>query len=179
MKTKTQTSVIALAAMIVLTIGLSTALSQSKSASPLGENRGNTLVGVWESVAPIGVDCQTREPFGPPIRSLYNIAQGGTMTEQNTDEINEGPYRTTGHGIWKRVSGRDYAAAYMHYAFLPDRTFVVIVKVKTSLTLSPDFDSFTENGTYEILDRDGKPYLDESGNPVTGCFSATATRFTF
>ncbi len=183
MKSKTQTFVIALAMMITLTIGSSMVFGQNKAdnqSTDLSQNeQGNTLVGVWESVAPIGVDCQTREPFGPTIRSLYNIAQGGTMSEENTDEINDGPYRTTGHGIWKRTLGRNYTAAYMHYSFLPDKTFIVIVKVRTNITLSHDSDSFTENGTFEVLDRDGNPIPDEDGNPIRGCFSATASRLNF
>lgn len=183
MKTKIQTFIIALAIMITLTSGSSMVFGQNnadkQSSNSIIDEQGNALVGVWESVAPLGVDCQTGKPFGPNIRAIYNIAQGGTMTEENTDEINDGPYRTTGHGIWKRISGRHYTAAYMHYSFLPDRTFVVIVKVRTNIKLSRDASSFTENGTVEVLDRDGNPLLDDHGNPIQGCFSATSTRLNF
>ena len=53
-----------------------------------------TLVGVWESVAPLGLDCQTREPFGPLIRSVYTVHQGGTMSGTEISDPIEGPYRT-------------------------------------------------------------------------------------
>jgi len=177
--TKKQTFVIALAMMITLAIVPTLAFGQTRILIPPQNEQGNDLVGVWESVAPLGVDCQTRVPYGPNIRQLYNIAQGGTMSEENTDEINDGPYRTTGHGIWKRASGRNYTAVYTHYSFLPDKTFVVIVKARTNITLSRDSNSFTENGTFEVLDRDGNPLLDENGNPIEGCFSTKSNRLKF
>ncbi len=177
--TKKQTFIIALAMMITLAIVPTMAFGQTRILNPPQDEQGNDLVGVWESVAPLGVDCQTREPFGPNIRQLYNIAQGGTMSEENTDEINDGPYRTTGHGIWKRASQRNYTAVYTHYSFLPDKTFVAIVKARTNIKLSRDSNSFTENGTFEVLDRDGKPLLDDNGNPIKGCFSTTSNRLKF
>ena len=181
----TQTFVIALAMMFTLTIGSSVALGQDRddkqSADSLtveqsktvdSQEQGNTLVGVWESVAPALVDCQTGEPFGPIIRALYTFNQGGTMSEENTDPI-EGPYRTTGHGIWKRTSGRNYTAVYTHYGFDPDsRELVAIVKVRSNITLSRDSDSFSQNGTAEVTD--------PSGNVIfAGCFADTAHRLRF
>lgn len=144
---------------------------------------GNALVGVWESVAQGGVDCQTREPFGPVIRSVYTIHQGGTMSEENTDPI-EGPYRTSGFGIWKRTSGRNYTAGYGHYGFNPvgfdpaSRQLAAIIKVRTNIRLSRDAKAFTENGTFEVFFPD--PVTSEPGEPVfSGCFAATAHRLTF
>jgi len=138
-----------------------------------------TLVGVWESVAPLGLDCQTREPFGPLIRTVYTLHQGGTMSEQNTDPI-EGPYRTSGVGIWKPTSDRTYTATYGHYGFDPvSRELNAIVKARTRIRLSRDGKSFTENGTFEVFDAAGNPLLDPSGAPIAGCFAATAHRLTF
>ena len=138
-----------------------------------------TLVGVWESVAPLGVDCQTREPFGPLIRTVYTLHQGGTMSEQNTDPT-EGPYRTSGVGIWKPTSDRTYTATYGHYGFDPvSRELNAIVKARTRIRLSRDGKSFTENGTFEVFDAAGNPLLDPSGAPIAGCFAATAHRLTF
>ena len=67
------------------------------------------------------IDCQTRQPLpdAPIIRSVYTIHHGGTMSEENTDPI-EGPYRSSGFGSWRRVSGRNYAAAYGHYGSSPE-----------------------------------------------------------
>jgi hypothetical protein len=167
----TQIFIIALAMMFMLTIGSSMAFGQRQSTDGLG----NALVGVWESVAPAGVDCQTGEPIGSTIRALYTFNQGGTMSEENTDPI-EGPYRTTGHGIWKRTSGRDYTAVYTHYSFDPDtRALAYIIKVRTNITLQsfdPDSNSFTEKGTFEVTDPSGKVVF-------AGCFADTAHRLRF
>ncbi len=176
-KISTQTFVIALALMLALAIVPTMAFRQDKddkqsTASPI-EEQSNALVGVWESVAPATVDCKTGEPIpGPTIRALYTFNQGGTMSEENTDPI-EGPYRTTGHGIWKRTSGRNYTAVYLHYGFDPvSKTLAAIVKARTNITLSRDSNSFTEKGTFDVLD--------PSGNVVfNGCFAARYHRLTF
>lgn len=182
MKTKTQTFVIALAMMITLTIGSSVIFGQNQSEKRLIDTRtevsNDALVGVWETVTPATVDCQTGLPFpdAPIIRVLYNFNQGGTMSEENTDPI-EGPYRTTGHGIWKHVSGRNYTAVYLHYSFLPDKTHIFTIKVRTNITLgsfSPNSNTFTENGTFEVLDPN-----DNDKVVFTGCFKDRATRLRF
>ena len=169
----TQTFVIALAMMFTLTIGSSSVFGQRTEEQGLD----NALAGVWESVAPGTVDCQTGlpDPNAPIIRALYTFNQGGTMSEENTDPI-EGPYRTTGHGIWKRTSGRDYTAVYTHYSFDPDtRALAYIIKVRTNITLQsfdPDSNSFTEKGTFEVTDPSGKVVF-------AGCFADTAHRLRF
>ncbi|MCA1605579.1 MAG: hypothetical protein LC775_08950 [Acidobacteria bacterium] len=184
-RTLTQTFVIALAMMVTLTIGSSKAFAQDKddkqSADSLTveqsktvdkEGHGNTLVGVWEEVAPAFVDCQTREPGGPTIRVLLTFNQGGTMYVEDTFPL-EGPYRSTGGGIWKRTSGRNYTYVNVHYSFDPDKTFTFIIKVRANITLSRDGNSFTENGTVEVIDQ-------TSGNVVfNGCYASTAHRLTF
>ena len=176
----TQTFVIALAMMFTLTIGSSVAFGQDKddkqSADLLNQERGlnNALVGVWESLSPATIDCQTGVPSGPLIRALYTFNQGSTMSEENTDPI-EGPYRTTGHGIWKRTSGRNYTAVYTHYSFDPDRTFTFTIKVRANITLqsfSSNSNSFTQNGTFEVIDPSGKVVF-------AGCFADTAHRLRF
>jgi hypothetical protein len=144
----------------------------------------DALVGVWESVAAGQVDCQTRQPLPdvPIIRSVYTIHHGGTMSEENTDPI-EGPYRSSGFGTWRRVSGRNYAAAYGHYGFvdqnlMPTKQLGAVVRARTSIRLSPDARTFTENGTFEVFLPD--PLTSELGDPVFGgCFTATAHRLIF
>ncbi|MCA1625576.1 MAG: hypothetical protein LC768_13880 [Acidobacteria bacterium] len=177
-KNTTRTFVIALAMMLALAIVPTMGFGQIRVLNPPQEEQGNDLVGVWESVAPVTTDCQTGEQMGPTIRALYNFTQGGTMMEENTDPI-EGPYRNTGHGIWKRTLGRNYNALYLHYGYLPDKTHVVIVKVRSNITLSRGLNSFTQNGTFEVLDSNNNPLLDPDGNPIRGCFRDTATRLTF
>ena len=99
------------------------------------------LVGVWESVAPGRVDCQTRQPLpdAPIIRAVYTIHHGGTMAEENSDPI-EVPYRSSGFGIWKHISERNYAATYQHYGFvdenlMPTKQLGAVVRARTSIRL--------------------------------------------
>lgn len=146
--------------------------------------RVDPLVGVWESVAPGSVDCQTRLPLpdAPVIRAVYTMHHGGTMSEENTDPI-EGPYRSSGFGIWKRLSGRDYAAAYAHYGFvdqnlLPTKQLGAVVHARTSIRLNKDAKAFTENGTFEVFFPD--PVTSELGDAVfSGCFAGTSHRLIF
>ena len=174
MNTTKKTLVIAMAMMLALAIVPSTVFAQNKgdnqsSASPT-EEQGNALVGVWQEVAvPAFVDCQTGEP-GPIINVAYTFNQGGTMYEEDTLSIDR--YRTTGGGIWKRTSGRNYTYVNLHYSFDPGGTFLFTIKQRSNLTLSGDGNSFTENGTFEGID--------PSGNVIfAGCFAATAQRLRF
>lgn len=175
-KKTTQTFAIALAMILALAIAPTLAFSQTFGqirVFSLLEEQANDLVGVWEEVTSALVDCQTREPSGPTIRVLYTFNQGGTMSAEDTFPL-EGPYRTTGGGIWKRISGRNYTYVNTHYSFDPDKTFTGIVKIRANITLSLNSQSFTENGTVEIFDPNGNriPEYD-------GCYSSTAHRLTF
>ena len=192
MKTRilTQTFVLALAMMFTLTTGSSLAFGQDKddnqsaesftaeqSKTVNNEGRRNTLVGVWETVAPALNDCETGEPApdSPIIRVLQKFNRDGTMAEENTDPI-EGPYRTTAHGIWERTHGRQYRAFYMHYGFAPDKTHVATVKIRSIITLSGDAKTFNEKGEVEVLDPQNNDAV-----LFTGCFNSgeRATRLTF
>jgi hypothetical protein len=179
-----KTLVVALAMMGALTVASSAAFGQSQDEKQLAESPsasqgksldnegpGNNLVGVWEEVAPAEVDCQTREPVGPTIKALLTFNQGGTMYVEDTFPLT-GPYRSTGGGIWTRTSGRRYAYGHLHYEFDPDKTFLFAIKQRSTLTLSRDGNSFTENGAFEGID--------PSGNVLfAGCFAASATRVPF
>ena len=184
-----QTMGMALAMMVTLMIGTAPAFGQGQDFKQLAdstyedktaseEKLGNSLIGVWESVGAVNIDCQTGEPSGPTIRTLYNFTAGGTMMEENTDPI-EGPYRYTGHGIWQRTGGRSYMASYMHYGYLPDNTHLVIVKIRSSIALSLDSDSFDQKGTFEVFDSSGNPFPGVDGLPIKGCFRDTANRLKF
>jgi hypothetical protein len=186
MKTRTvaRTLALALAMISTLTLRSSAALSEGKddksSADSLTEDRshtgdaegqGNALVGVWEENASAEVDCQTRQPLGPIIRVLYTFNQGGTMYVEDTFPL-VGPYRTTGGGVWVRMSARHYTYGDVHYEFDPDRTFTNSIKQRSDLTLSRDGNSFTEDGTFQGIDPSGSVNFE-------GCFAGTATRAQF
>lgn len=139
-----------------------------QSIASTQDEQGNTLVGVWETVAPALNDCQTGlpDPNSPIIRVLQKFNQDGTMTEENTDPI-EGPYRTTAHGIWERIQKRQYRTFYMHYGFAPDNTHVATIKIRSIITLSRDSKHFNEKGTVEVLDPQNNDAV-----LFTGCFNS-------
>ena len=78
--------------------------ASGRSVMAAEDEHVDPLVGVWESVSPAQVDCETHQPLpdAPIIRAVYTIQHGGTMSEENTDPI-EGPYRSSGVGIWRRI----------------------------------------------------------------------------
>jgi hypothetical protein len=166
------------------TLLLALALAALAAGGPVmaaNDEHVDPLVGVWESVSPGQIDCQTRQPLpdAPIIRAAYTIHHGGTMSEENTDPV-EGPYRSSGFGIWKRLSGRTYAAAYGHYGFvdqdlMPTKQLGAVIHVRTSITLSRDAKTFIENGTFKVFFPD--PVTSELGDAVFGgCFAATSHR---
>jgi len=156
----------------MLEIGSAVGIGQNKAdqqaVDSVADDPGNTLVGVWEEVAPAEVDCQTRQPLGPTIRALLTFNQGGTMYVEDTFPLT-GPYRTTGGGVWMRTSARHYTYGNLHYEFDPDKTFLLTIKQRSDLTLSRDGNSFTENGTFQGIDPTGNVLFG-------GCFAARATR---
>lgn len=169
-KTKTQTFVIALAMMITLTIGSTLGFGQ-KQILNLPADAGNDLVGVWEAVAvPAHNDCKTGSPMGELINISHTFNQGGTMYVEDTLSIDR--YRTTGSGIWKRTSGRNYTYLFLHYAFDPNGNFLFTVKGRSNLTLSRDGNSFTERGTFELIEPGGSVIY-------SSCFNGTSHRVKF
>src|SRR5262245_20658675 len=135
-------------ARLLLTLAFVALVTGGPRAARADDDQVDALVGVWESVAPGQIDCQTRQPLPdvPIIRSVYTIHHGGTMSEENTDSI-EGPYRSSGFGNWRRVSGRNYAAAYGHYGFvdenlMPSKQLGAVVRARTLIRLSPDARAF-------------------------------------
>ena len=176
MKTKTQIFVIALAMIVTLTIGSPAAFGQTKAGNQTTESADDgrndlTLTGVWEAIqVPSENDCETGAPIGPLINVAYTFNQGGTMYAEDTLSIDR--YRTTGSGIWKRISGRNYTYLFFHYGFNPKGDFLFTVKGRSNLTLSRDGNSLTEQGTFQLIEPNGSVLY-------TGCFNGMSHRVTF
>jgi hypothetical protein len=84
----------------------------------------------------------------------------------------EGPYRTTGPGIWKHETSGEFSYAHMHYSFAPDNTFLYTIKQRSRLRLNRGGDSYTEQGTFEGIAPDGTVIFG-------GCFEGTTNRVVF
>jgi hypothetical protein len=167
---KTQNLISALAMIIILTIGSITVFSQKQLTERSGRS-GNDLVGVWEAVGvPAHNDCETGEPMGELINVTYTFNQGGTMYAEDTLSIDR--YRTTGSGIWKRTSGRNYTYRFFHYGFDSNGNFLFTVKGWSNLTLSKDGNSLTEQGAFDLVAPSGTVIY-------SGCFNGSSNRVTF
>lgn len=167
---KTQNFICALAMMIILTIGSTAGFGQKQIIEP-AEDSANDLVGVWEAVGvPSHNDCATGEPLGESVNVTYTFNQGGTMYVEDTLSLDR--YRTTGSGIWKRTTGRNYTYRFFHYGFDPNGNFLYTVKGRSNLTLGKDGNSLTEQGAFDLVAPDGTVIY-------SGCFSGTSNRVTF
>lgn len=168
-----QNFVIALSLTLALTIASLMVFGQNKIdnqiSNSVNDESSQTLVGTWQSVV-TPRDCQTGAPAPSSFKALTTFNQGGTMSEYALDPAS--PYRTTGHGIWKHTTGRQYTVAWTFYTFAPNGTFTGSVKVRVNKTLSHNFNSLTGDGTVEVFDPNGTVVF-------TGCSDETATRFTF
>jgi len=173
-----QLLIVALAVTFMFTNNSAVIYGQTRagtsSASLVTEDQPNDLVGVWEAVnVPAENDCVTGQPLPgtPTIRVLNTFNFGGTGWLEDNAPF-DGPYRSTGASIWKRLSGRNYTYYNLHYTFDPDKTFVFTIKQRSNLTLSKDGNSFTENGTFDVVIPDGTVIY-------SGCFNAESRRVVF
>jgi hypothetical protein len=173
-----QTLAFALAMTMTITTAPTMITAQAmlgrQSAISVADDSANDIVGVWEAVnVPAENDCATGAPLPgiPIIRVLNTFNQGGTGWLEDTAPY-DGPYRSTGASIWKHTSGRNYSYMNLHYSFNPDKTFVLMIRQRSNVTLSKDGDSFTEKGTFDVIIPDGTVVY-------SGCFLADSRRMKF
>lgn len=129
------------------------------------EASGNerTLEGSWSSTVTIRV-CQTGTAlFTFPAIQTY--MHGGTMQDSAADSK-----RTSGHGVWRRQSGRNYSAAFQFFNFDAAGNPVGKTRVNLQNTLSRNGNNFATTATVEVFDN--------GGNIVaTACATGESTRF--
>ncbi|MEP6946393.1 MAG: hypothetical protein ABJA02_10780 [Acidobacteriota bacterium] len=175
MKNTTQHLVIVMAMMLALTaVPLTFGQNKDESETPTltAEGQSDDLTGVWEAIGvSSGNDCVSGMPIGELINVTYTFNQGGTMNAEDTLSIDRN--RTTGSGIWKQISRRNYTYRFFHYAFDPTGTFLFTVKGSSNVKLSKDGNSLTENGHLELVAPDGATIL------YASCFSDTSHPVTF
>lgn len=134
-----------------------------------GQGHDPTLVGSWDAQV-TARDCETGEPipFIPVFPALMTYELGGTM--QETDLGAPGVVRLPGQGVWHQKRGGRYSSAFRYLKFAPDRTYLGVNVVRSSIRVSRNGDEYSSTDALEIFDA--------AGNLIgTGCATQTATRF--
>jgi hypothetical protein len=130
---------------VVLALGIS-AMAQTNS------NSGQSLEGAWQTSITL--------PGGFPF-----CASTGTLATRDGFILAESCYASegSGYGVWARTGNGSFAITFTGNSFGQDGTVVAKYKVRATVILSPNGNSW--NGQYRT------DFLDLSGNP-TGSFVA-------
>ena len=148
---------------LLITIGLVifgavAALSQG-SAGDQGGTSAPELEASWRvTVTPIGVPL-------PPFRTYSTFSRGGTFLESS--QPRQGP----GHGVWRRTGDREFGITFEKIVFSPEGTFAGTLRVRETISLSAQGDSYVGDGTAEVFDPSGRLV-------ASFCAKTEATRIT-
>ncbi|HMW01986.1 MAG TPA: hypothetical protein PKE58_17735, partial [Acidobacteriota bacterium] len=115
-----------------------------------------TLTGSWMAT----FSSADNPPSFPPLPALFTFAKDGTLIQIDGGELQPSPedfpyYSSPGHGAWKKMSGSQYAFAFMIIAVNPDGTLNSTGKVKFTIDLSADGQSLAGMGPLRFLMRMG------------------------
>lgn len=165
MNKQTNTIVVAVTIMFLLSLGLTTIAAQKKSnvinSKISSEENANQIVGVWFATVTMR-NCQTNEALRSfPVMNSFQ--QGGTMTETSRSLANRSP----GLGVWERINGNTYKSIFIFFRSNPDGTDNGYQKVKRQHTL--DGKTLTTVATFENFNPQGVL-------TSTGCATETAAR---
>ncbi len=134
----------------------------------------HSIIGAWNvevTVRQNGPDCTATPmvPFGPnPFPALNTFHKGGTVSE--TGSRSPPSARSPGHGVWKRIGGRDFQSRYTFQLFDANGFLANLMDIRTDIRLSRDGQSFSGVSRLE--------FTDISGNTQHFCATMEAVRFT-
>jgi hypothetical protein len=102
--------------------------------------------------------------FGPtPVPILMTFARDGTLLQTDTPVLLPQPVppssaASNGHGLWRKISGRDYAFTYVKIFYGPEGPALATATQRARATLADDGNSFTARivGT-DFVNADGTP----------------------
>ena len=152
MSRKASIAVIGLIAVVLVATGAISASAANDDSS------ANQLAGSWQLTV-------NRGPALPPVKGLTTYTSDGTLIG-TANVVVRGP----AHGAWVHVSGRTYADTHIFFRFDPTGTFLGTQKVRETVELAQDGDSYTAMALSDQFDPNGN--LTASGLPAT----ITATR---
>ena len=148
-----------LAAIAVATMCALAALATTGAISAStgqDDSSANELVGSWQLTV-------NRGPALPPVKGLTTYTKGGSLIG-TANNLLRGP----AHGAWEHVSGRLYADTHIFFRFDPSSgTLLGSQKIRETVRLSQDGDSYTAVAISDLFD--------PNGNPVATGLRATIT----
>jgi hypothetical protein len=150
----TRSVVGAIAVVMVAAMVAAGAISAS-SGDRRGGQGANGLVGSWELTV-------NRGPLLPPVKGLTTYTRGHSVIGTGNLVI-----RGPAHGTWEHVSGRLYADTHVFFRFDPTGAFLGTQRIKETLRLAQDGDSYT---AVALSDQ-----FDPNGNLVASGLRATIT----
>ena len=154
-------TVIALVAALITTAGSRTQLLADD------ENEGKSLRGSWD----ITISNVPVPPFNAPFRILRTVTEDGVIDAYAFPSFvpawTPGLVNSAGHGVSKRLGARKYSV-FVEYFQIDSNSFFSAVntigKVKETITLSPDGDSYTSTFDTEISLPDGTVLFHNPGS---------------
>jgi hypothetical protein len=123
-----------------------------------GDDRANHIEGTWALTV-------NRGPALPPVRAMTTYTRDNSLIGTANATV-----RGPSHGTWEHVSGRIYADTHIFFRFDPTGTFIGSQKVRETIRLSADGDSYDAIAISDQFDPNGN--LTASGLRAT----ITATR---
>lgn len=141
--TRIKTACAAAALIALAATGLG-AISASAGEGEHGQS--NQLVGSWMVSA-------NRGPSLPALKSLQTYTRGRGVVEIANGGAGA---RSPSHGAWDRVAGRTYATTVVFFRYDPGNgAYLGTVKIRHTLELAPDGQSFTGVAVPELRDPAG------------------------
>jgi len=108
-----------------------------------GGETGRGLVGAWLVSA--------SRPGGRGVTLLTFTSDGTFFRSGDTH-----PILSVAHGVWKRISDREFEATYIALRFDQNRRFVGTQKTRIRITQGPGDDEFTGLAKVSLLDLNDK-----------------------
>ncbi len=108
-----------------------------------GGDAGRDLVGAWLVSA--------SRPGGEGVVLLTFTSDGTFFRSGDTH-----PVLSVAHGVWKRVSDREFDATYIALRFSDDRKFIGTQKTRIRITQGSSSNEFTGIAKVSLIDLNGK-----------------------
>jgi hypothetical protein len=125
-----------------------------------------TLEGTWRVQITLR-HCETGAQLGTPFPALATFARGGTVT--TSDGGSSPAARGTGHGVWWRLQGREFAAVTEAFLFAPSGTSSGRQRLTQQIELGRDGMTFEATIAARVTDTGGQVLF-------SGCASSEGRR---